>query len=131
MSQLDVYGKCRIPYPEVDKIRCTPISESKHIIVIRNGHVRLKFEHITCMLYYSSLLMVDLYTHTMSQFFRLDVLYECPDGTLAVAPSSHIIEQLHNIIKMSPDPSESPVGALTTEHRDTWAKSRETLIMGQ
>ena len=54
MSQLDVYGKCRIPYPEVDKIRCTPISESKHIVVIRNGHVRLKFEHITCMLYRKS-----------------------------------------------------------------------------
>ena len=68
---------------------------------------------------------------TYAQFFRLDVLYECPDGTLAVAPSSHIIEQVHNIIKMSPDPSESPVGILTSDHRDNWAKSRERLIAGQ
>ena len=65
------------------------------------------------------------------QFFRLDVLYECPDGTLAVAPSSHIIQQLHNIIKMSSDPADSPVGVLTTEHRDTWTKSRERIIMGE
>jgi hypothetical protein len=65
------------------------------------------------------------------QFFRLDVLYECPDGTLAMAPSSHIIEQLYNIIKMSSDPSDSPVGILTSDHRDTWAKSRERLVAGQ
>lgn len=60
MSQLDIYGKCRIPYPEVDKIRHTPISESKHIVVIRNGHVKLKFKHT--VIYYSSLLMVTLRT---------------------------------------------------------------------
>ena len=47
-----------------------------------------------------------------------------------MAPSSHIIEQLHNIIKMSPEPSESPVGVLTSDHRDNWAKSRERLIAG-
>ena len=65
------------------------------------------------------------------QFFRLDVLYKCPDGTLAVAPSSHIIEQLHNIIKMSSDPSESPIGIMTSDHRDNWAKSSERLVAGQ
>ena len=40
MSQYDMYSKCRIPYPGVDSVRHTPISESKHIVVIRNGHVR-------------------------------------------------------------------------------------------
>lgn len=66
MSQLDIYGKCRVPYPEVDKIRHTPISESKHIVVIRNGHVKLKFKHT--VIYYSSLLMVTLRTHIMSYY---------------------------------------------------------------
>ena len=42
MSQYDMYSKCRIPYPEVDRVRHTPISQSKHIIVIRNGHVRIR-----------------------------------------------------------------------------------------
>ena len=70
-----------------------------------------------------------LYAHV--QFFQLDVLYECPDGTLAVVPSSHIIEQLHYIIKMTSDPSKYPVGILTSDHRDSWAKSRERLIAGQ
>ena len=59
------------------------------------------------------------------------MLYECPDGTLAVAPSDHIVQQLHNIFKMSSDPSKYPVGVLTSDHRDTWAKSRERLIAGQ
>ena len=69
--------------------------------------------------------------YNIMQFFQLDVFYECPDGTLAVAPSTHIIEQLHNIIKMSSDPPEYPVGILTSDHRDNWAKSRERLLMGE
>ena len=40
MSQYNMYSKCRIPYPGVDRVRHTPISESKHIVIIRNGHVR-------------------------------------------------------------------------------------------
>ena len=72
------------------------------------------------------------YIHTQNtQFFKLDVLYVCPDGTLAMAPSTHIITELHNIIRMSSDPSKYPVGILTSEHRDTWAKSRERLVMGK
>ena len=43
MSQYDMYSKCRIPYPEVDRVRHTPISQSKHIIVIRNGNVRIRY----------------------------------------------------------------------------------------
>ena len=39
MGQHDMFSKCRIPGPEVDVSRKTPISESRHIIVIRNGHV--------------------------------------------------------------------------------------------
>ena len=65
------------------------------------------------------------------QFFKLDVLYECVDGTLVVAPSTFIIEQLHNIIKMTSDPSTYPIGILTTDHRDTWTQSRERLIKGE
>ena len=42
MSQYNMYSKCRIPYPEVDRVRHTPISQSKYIIVIRNGHVRIR-----------------------------------------------------------------------------------------
>ena len=59
------------------------------------------------------------------------MLYECPDGTLAVAPSTHIIEQLSCIFKMSSDLSEYPVGILTAEHRDIWAKSRVKLLQGK
>ena len=43
MSQYDMYSKYRIPHPEVDRVRHTPISESRHIIVVRNGHVRLSW----------------------------------------------------------------------------------------
>ena len=65
------------------------------------------------------------------QFFKLDVLCECPDGSLAVVPSSHIIQQLHKIIEMSSNPSQLPIGVLTTLDRDTWARSRERLISGE
>ena len=40
MSQLDVFSKCRIPQLGVDRLRHTPFSNSKHIIIVRNGHVR-------------------------------------------------------------------------------------------
>ena len=48
-----------------------------------------------------------------------------------MAPSSHIITELHSIINVSSDPSKYPVGVLTSEHRDTWAKGRERLVMGE
>lgn len=78
----------------------------------------------TCQIFLST------FTHPL-QFFKLDVLYECPDGTLAMAPSGHIIEQLHRIIKMTPDPSNYPVGILTSDHRDAWTQSRERLLKGE
>ena len=62
--------------------------------------------------------------------FKLDVLYECFDGSLAVVPSSHVVEQLHNIIKMTSDLSTCPVGILTSEQRDTWTECRERLLIG-
>ena len=40
MHQYDMFSKCRIPCPEVDEIRHTPIADSRHVIVMRNGHVR-------------------------------------------------------------------------------------------
>ena len=64
------------------------------------------------------------------QMFKLDVLYECLDGTLAAVPSSHVVEQLHNIIKMTSDLSMCPVGILTSEQRDTWTECRERLLIG-
>ena len=64
------------------------------------------------------------------QFFKLDVLYEAPEGGLAVAPGSHIVEELHRILRAAPTPAEYPVGILTTEHRDTWYQARERLIQG-
>ena len=90
---------------------------------------QLRFFTILCMLY----TYIHPIHHNTScvQIFKLDILYECPDGTLAVAPSRHIIEQLHDIINMTPDPSEYPVGILTSDHRDTWTKNREKLMRGE
>ena len=64
------------------------------------------------------------------QFFKLDVLYEAPNGELAVCPPTHIVHQLHNILKAAPEPAEYPVGILTSEHRDTWFHARERLLKG-
>ena len=69
-------------------------------------------------------------SYQFHQIFKLDVLYECFDGTLAVAPSSHVVEQLHSIIKMTSDLSTCPVGILTSERRDTWTECRERLLIG-
>ena len=77
------------------------------------------------------ILRADSLTFVIPQFFKLDVLYDCGDGTLAVAPSTYIIEQLQNIIKMTSDPSSYPVGILTSDHRDTWTKSRKRLSKGE
>lgn len=68
-----------------------------------------------------------LSTSLSLQFFKLDVLYEAPNGELSVAPASHIMEQLGAIMKTATDPAPYPVGILTSEHRDTWAEARERL----
>ena len=49
MSQYPMYSKCRIPHPGVDRVRHTPISESKHVIVMRNGHVSLGYLTVLCV----------------------------------------------------------------------------------
>ena len=49
MSQYPMYSKCRIPHPGVDRIRQTPISESRHILVMRNGHVSLGYLTALCV----------------------------------------------------------------------------------
>ena len=64
------------------------------------------------------------------KFFKLDVLYEVPGGCLAPAPGSHIVEELHRILRAAPIPAEHLVGILTTEHRDTWHQARERLRKG-
>ena len=64
------------------------------------------------------------------KFFKLDVLYEVEGGCLAPAPGSHIVEELHRILRAAPTPAEYLVGILTTEHRDTWHQARERLRKG-
>ena len=49
---------------------------------------------------------------------------------LAVAPSDHIIAELHRILETTPTQNDFPVGILTNEHRDTWYQARETLKQG-
>ena len=39
MSQYDMFQKCRIPRPEMDESRQTPIDQARHVLVLRNGHV--------------------------------------------------------------------------------------------
>ncbi len=58
------------------------------------------------------------------------MLYETPDGTLAVTPSSHVMSELHHILETAPPTNEYPVGILTNEHRDTWYQARERLRKG-
>ncbi len=65
------------------------------------------------------------------QFYKLDIVYQCPDGSLAVAPASHIMSQLHEILKTAPASCEHPVGVLTTEHRDSWTETRQNLLLGE
>ena len=65
------------------------------------------------------------------QFFKLDVLYEAPNGELSMAPASHVMQQLEAILCTAADPAPYPVGILTTEHRDTWAQARERLASGE
>jgi carnitine O-acetyltransferase len=98
MSQYDLFQKCRIPRPRMDESIQTPISEARHIIVIRNGH-----------------------------FFRVDILYESPEGVLSMAPASHIMQQLETVLSDAREPAQFPVGILTSEHRDTWTHMRERL----
>ena len=64
------------------------------------------------------------------QFYKLDVIYECPDGMLAMAPPTFILEEVRKILETAPDLCDYPVGVLTSEHRDSWAKTREELLLG-
>ena len=65
------------------------------------------------------------------QLFKVNILYESPDGVLSVAPAQHVMEQLKTILSDARDPAPYPVGIMTTEHRDTWAKMRERLASGR
>ena len=65
-----------------------------------------------------------------SQFFKLQVLYPCPDGTLQIAPWDHLKQQIGDIIGASPHPAQHQVGVLTSEHRDNWYKARQNLLKG-
>ena len=64
------------------------------------------------------------------QMFKVNVLYDSPDGVLSVAPASHIMQQLESVLSDARDPAQFPVGILTSEHRDTWTQMRERLASG-
>ena len=46
MEQHKNFSMCRIPGKSVDTVRKAPFTESRHVIVIRNGHVSL-----SCVMY--------------------------------------------------------------------------------
>ena len=52
------------------------------------------------------------------------------DGTLAIAPPSYIMKEVHKVLDMAPESCDHPVGILTSEHRENWARTREELHQG-
>lgn len=60
------------------------------------------------------------------QFFELDVYHS--DGTPLT--SDQIFAQLEKIWNSSLQTNKEPVGILTSNHRNTWAKAYNTLIKG-
>lgn len=68
---------------------------------------------------------------TAVQFFKVNILYEAPNGELSMAPASHVKEQLEAVLRDAKEPAPYPVGILTSEHRDTWAEMRERLARGK
>lgn len=62
----------------------------------------------------------------LSQFFELDVYHS--DGTPFT--SDQIFVQLEKIWNSSLQTNKEPVGILTSNHRNTWAKAYNTLIKG-
>ena len=123
MAMHDFFSKCRVPGKDEDISLQTDITESKHVVIMRNGHVSP-----SCM--HAHTINADHRHVTVFQFFKLDVFYECPDGTLALAPPTHIVEQLQAIMEAAPSTCEHPVGILTSEHRDCWYKTRQQLMLG-
>lgn len=61
-----------------------------------------------------------------AQFFELDVYHS--DGTPFT--SDQIFVQLEKIWNSSLQANKEPVGILTSNHRNTWAKAYNTLIKG-
>ena len=72
-----------------------------------------------------------VFFNDIMQFYKLDVIYECPDGTLALSPPDHFIKEIIRILETTPDTCEHPVGILTSEHRDAWCESRKELLLGK
>lgn len=60
------------------------------------------------------------------QFFELDVYHS--DGTPLT--SDQIFTQLEKIWNSSLQTNKEPVGILTSNHRNSWAKAYSTLIKG-
>ena len=48
-----------------------------------------------------------------------------------MAPATHILQQLQQIVEGGASPAPKPVGLLTTQHRETWAEARERLMAGE
>ncbi|XP_055594252.1 carnitine O-palmitoyltransferase 2, mitochondrial [Uranotaenia lowii] len=94
MSQYQgLFGATRIPETDKDKIYRN--SDSKHLLVIRNGHL-----------------------------YAVDVLNESGD----IEQPPVLMDRFKRILSDNRAPFESPLGLLTTENRNTWAKIRNHMI---
>ena len=62
--------------------------------------------------------------------YKMNILGINQDGEIDSVPPSYVIRELHKILDDATEPAEHPVGVLTTEHRDTWYRARQTLIQG-
>ena len=60
----------------------------------------------------------------------LEILGKLSNGSFALVPAKHIEEQLHKIVNSSLHKAQHSVGVLTSEHRDTWYKARQRLMIG-
>ena len=121
MAQFDLHSKCRIPCGGTEVLIKTPLQQSRHIIIARNGHVCLASYHSPS----------DLIQLFCPQFYKLDMLYQCPDGSFALAPPTHIVKEVLTILETAPDTCEHPVGVLTAENRDSWYETRKKLLLGE
>ena len=50
---------------------------------------------------------------------------------MALAPPTHIMNELYKILTETTERCRYPIGVLTTEHRDTWYQARKKLEQGK
>lgn len=90
MSQYQgLFGATRIP--ETDKDRIYRNEKSRHLLVVRNGHM-----------------------------YSVDVLDEAGN----IEQPETLLARFKHVLEDNRPPSDNPLGLLTTENRNTWAKVR-------